>query len=61
MRVNEAGSLNPEGTDPGRARRGGGSSFRVAGLPLQFPPFQARLFGATEPQTKSNAPLTAAN
>ena len=67
VRVSEDGSLNPARTAPGRARRGrarrdGGSSVRVAGASFtELSPFQARLVGATETQTKSNSSLTEAN
>lgn len=62
VRVSEDGSLNPARTDPGRAGRDGGSGVQVAGASFtELSPFQARLVGATAPQTKSNSPLTAAH
>ena len=46
VRVSEDGSLNPARTDPGRARRDGGSGVQVAGASFtEFPPSRLALSG----------------
>lgn len=61
VRVSEDGSLNPARTAPRRARRDSGSSVSGWCFPYRAFSSQVCLVGATEPQTKSNSPLTAAN